>query len=146
MTIKEFAEKCGKGSKTVRTWIEKGYLPGANADEDYIPDFAREPYTLARAKKGQALIKSILKACNDEKAIFPEIFHISVDHFNVLITSLIQEGLITAYKVDLATYYVITNKGSQELKTFKTSDWINLAGVITTIFPTLMQIFSNVLK
>ena len=63
MTIKEFAENCNVTEKTVKSWIENGYItasPPNESGERFIAEYMRAPYTEAKAKKQDAIYKSIL--------------------------------------------------------------------------------------
>ena len=62
MTISDFATKHTISERTVRVWIEKEYIPGANLNEDCVPASARKPYTKARAKTSDAIYCSIVNA------------------------------------------------------------------------------------
>lgn len=59
MTISDFATKHTISERTVRVWIEKGYIPGASLAEDYVPASARKPYTKARAKPAMPFIAAL---------------------------------------------------------------------------------------
>ena len=113
MTIKEFAVKCGVLESTVKDWIEKGYIPGSQSDS--IPSSARPPYTATRAKTGSAIIRSMLKACNNHYGIFAGIYNLSQDAFDAYVKSLLDGGYIVEYKEEGVTYYNITVKGVQFL-------------------------------
>ena len=137
MTIKDFAKKTGRCEADIKSWIEKGWIPGARGD--YIPNSARIPYTLRRAKKVPAIIRSILKACSENKGISAALYGVSEEAFQAIIASMIKDGLIVGYIEDEVTYYNITYKGDQYRKVFKPSDWIALAAAFAAWFPVLMQ-------
>lgn len=44
MTIKDYSIRYDKSEKTVKQWIQKGYVPGADLENDYVPDSAKTPY------------------------------------------------------------------------------------------------------
>ena len=113
MTIFDFSKKTGKKERTVRHWIEQGYIPGANLDEDYIPDSARPPYTLARAKDSDTIYCSIVTASMKQFHVFPALYNICDDEFNGYIDWLVEAGYIVKRITDGITYYdatIIANK------------------------------------
>ena len=109
MTIDEFATKMQIKRGTVISWVSKGFIPGAH--DDYVPDSARKPYTRARAKTGDSIIKSILKACNVQMCVCAGLYGISEVDFNTYITGLIDKGFIAAFEADGVQYYNITARG-----------------------------------
>ena len=140
MTISEFAKKTGHSEVVVRDWVEKEWIAGAK--NDYIPPSARVPYTNRRAKKMPAIIKSILNACSKNMGVTAALYGISEEYFQAIIASMIKDGLIEDYIEDGVTYYIITIKGDQCRRVFKSSDWIALAAAFAAWFPVLMQMFS----
>lgn len=103
MTFQEFMTTFKlKNSATVRSWIENGYIPGADYEADFIPDNSRPPYTKARAEKPSAIYVSIVKGLIEGyrpipafyKTITPDVF------YSVYMANLIECG------------YVIENKDS----------------------------------
>lgn len=118
MTIEEFAKRCNKSVKTVKKWIESGYVPSAvKKDNDYfIPETAREPYTGTRAKTGSGILKSILIACDKRFWISHFLYGISDIEFQFYIKQLENRGLISSLFLDGIKYYNITIKGSEYLR------------------------------
>ena len=139
MTAIEFAEDHSRQPRTVRSWIQKGLIPGAH--DDYVPGSAREPDTMARARKGYPLLKRILKACAEGKGVSAEIYQISPEQFQACIDSLIRDGLVIAHEEDGITYYDATISGHEKLTVLKPADWIALAAAFASWFPVLMQLF-----
>ena len=129
MTIQEFAVKCGTKEATVVNWLEKGYVPGAaKVDGAFrIPQSARKPYTKNRAKKGSAILKSIVRACDLRLGICAAVYKIPEAEFSGYIETLVHSQLISAYQDDGITYYNVTDKGVDWLKQpFKKTDWLSL--------------------
>lgn len=114
MTIDEFATRTQTKKSTVISWVSKGLIPGAYGE--YVPDSARMPYTRARAKTGESIIKSILKACNAKMGICAGIYGIAEEDFNTYISGLISGGYIASYEADGVQYYNITTAGISFLK------------------------------
>lgn len=141
MTIRAFAEKHNKEIRLVKQWIRKEFIPGASLEENYIPDSARVPYTCTRARKGDAILQAILKACKNEYGITSKLFKISPERFEAMLFSLESEGLLLSYESDGIRYYDITTKGKNSLKSFRKSDWISLGIILATLAPTLLQLF-----
>ena len=114
MTIDEFATRTQTKKITVISWVSKGFIPGAH--DDFVPDSARKPYTKARAKTGESIIKSILKACNARMGICAGIYGITETDFNTYISWLINGGYIMSFEADGLKYYNITTAGIDFLK------------------------------
>lgn len=106
--------------KTVQDWIVKGYIPGAT--DASVPDSARRPNTKARAKKGEAIIKSILTACSKELGICAALYNISPASYNAYIQSLLDSGHITRFEDEGLTYYNITATGADLLRNWNKKD------------------------
>lgn len=142
MTIIRFADIHKVSVKTVRDWIAKGYIPGA--DEYTVPDSARRPYTKTRAKKGTAIIKSILTACNNNLGISAALYGISSIEYDSYIKSLIDGGLITQFEVEGLIYYNITAAGVDKLKNWNKKDIAGIvqatAAVVAVAAPLVMSI------
>ena len=139
MTIKEFASQNHTTIETVQGWICKGLIPGAH--DDYVPNSARRPYN-ARAKKGYPLLKSMMKACSKGEGITPATYHLTNEHFQACIDSLIREGSVFSHVEDGITYYDLTTKGRDNLRVFTPSNWISLATAFVSVFPILNQVLS----
>ena len=114
MTIVRFAEMHRVTVKTVQDWIAKGYIPGAT--ETSVPDSARRPYTKTRAKKGEAIIKSILTACDNELGTCAALYSISPASYDAYIQSLLDSGYIIQFEDEGLTYYNITASGADLLR------------------------------
>jgi hypothetical protein len=108
LTIEAFAKQNNKSKKTVIEWIRKGYIPGANLENNNIPKSARVPYTSARAKNANAIYCSIIKAANQRKHVVPEIYGIGQDEFDGYIRRLKEAGFIELRVSDGITYYDAT--------------------------------------
>ena len=134
MTIDEFATKVKAKKATVLSWISKGLIPGAH--DDYVPSSARKPYTRTRAKTGEAIIKSILKASNAQMGICAELYDISETDFNTYITGLINYGYISSFEADGVQYYNITAHGVEFLnnnKKIKNADILQAAAAMAAV-------------
>lgn len=122
MTLDDFVTKCGKSDKTVRSWLEKGYVPGAYIIEDtnswYIPDSARVPYTKRKPRNGGVgMYKSIAKAVSEGYGVCAELYHnVSQQQFEMYTKQLIDAGIITFYSKDGIIYYETTLKTADFLK------------------------------
>ena len=116
MTIQEFATAHGAKVATVENWIEKGYIPNANLNENYIPNSARVPYTKARAKNADAIYFSIVKASRELKHVLPSLYCICDEEFNGYINRLVEAGFIERRTTEGVTYYDATLKASNATK------------------------------
>lgn len=119
MTVKEFAEKQNVKENTVYKWIESGYIAGvARTGKDcyYIPNSARKPYTKCRAKTGDAILKSIVTACNQRCGVCSALYKISEAEFQCYISDLLDNKYITKYTEDGVTYYNISELGAEWIK------------------------------
>ena len=74
MDIDQFASNNGVKRKTVEKWIEKGLIPKADFEKNYVPDSARQPCTNARAKNANAIYVSMVKASFERKHILPVLY------------------------------------------------------------------------
>lgn len=110
MTIEEFVSINKVGKNTVVGWIKKGLIPGANIDNNYVPDSVRKPYTKARAKTSDAIYSSIVKASKNRCHVLPKLYGICPDEFNHYIQVLEKEGYIESRISDGITYYDATLK------------------------------------
>ncbi len=136
MTIKEFAENCNVTEKTVKSWIENGYItasPPNESGERFIAEYMRAPYTEAKAKKQDAIYKSILNGLNMRKNVFPKLYGISKEDFESIIRDLQNNGLINEKCIDGYTYYDITFKGIEYKDKTKTQIMNLLTGVGTIV-------------
>ena len=124
MTILEFQNKCKKSAKTIRRWLELGYIPGAKYSSEtgewMIPSYARPPYTGTRAKTAQSIYVSIVEASNKRCHVFPELYHLDSSEFNHYIDELVKAGLICCRTVDGITYYDATLKSHEYASESKT--------------------------
>ena len=110
MTISTFAEEKKTKKETVLGWIEKGYIPGANLEKDFIPDYARKPYTLAKAKTSKSIYYSILYAAQHLFHVLPALYNLCEDEFNGYIDRLVEAGCLVKRVTDGVTYYDATPK------------------------------------
>lgn len=108
MTIIDFAKKHNTSERTVRGWIEKGYIPGSNLAEDYVPASARKPYTKARAKTSDAIYCSIVNAARNRFHVLPPLYDLCEDEFNGYVDCLVDAGYIVRRTTDGITYYDAT--------------------------------------
>lgn len=129
VTIEEFARMNDVKPSTVRGWISKGFIPGAH--DDYIPLSARRPYTDTRAKGGTAIIRSILFACENSLGITASLYGLSEPAFCSYIDQMLNDGYISSYEEDGATYYNIAPSGAELLRNWNKKDW---KGIIQTVF------------
>lgn len=118
MTVEAFRERCGASAKTVKAWIENGYVPGANWDADYVPDSAKPPFTEARAKIKFpiSVFMSIVKATLKRKHVLPELYGMCQEEFDGYINQLVEAGLIRIRITDSITYYDPTLQAEQQSK------------------------------
>lgn len=98
----------GISERTVRVWIEKGYIPGASLAEDYVPASARKPYTKARAKTSDAIYCSIVNASRNHFHVLPALYGLCEDEFNGYVNRLVEAGYIVRRTTDDVTYYDAT--------------------------------------
>lgn len=129
MTLHDFAVKVKKTDKTVADWLDRHLVPGAYALEGshewYIPEDARPPYMKTKPKSGgDAMYKSIANAVSDGCAVFPELYNMTKQRFDVYIDRLIAADIITSYTTEGITYYEAT------LQTAKFAKMTNNAAMI----------------
>lgn len=109
MTINEFMIKNNIRKKnTVIAWIEKGLIPNATLDPEYIPESARKPYTRARAKNAKAIYCSIVKATINRYHVMPQNYGICKAEFEAYVDKLVEAKLIDKRVTDGITYYDAT--------------------------------------
>lgn len=113
MTLNDFVSKYGKAERTVVGWLNKRLVPGAyilaDTQEWYIPEDARPPYMKKKPKNGgDAMYKSIANAVSEGCAVFPELYNMTKQRFDVYINQLIAAGIITSYIAEGITYYETT--------------------------------------
>ena len=99
MTFQEFMEKYNlKNSATVKGWIDKGYIPGASFENNFIPDEARPPYTKSRSKKPGSIYVSIVRALINGYRPIPQCYKTLTEKefYDVYMASLIAGGLVIA--------------------------------------------------
>ena len=99
MTFQEFMEKYNlKNSSTVKGWIDKGYIPGASFENNFIPDEARPPYTKSRSKKPGSIYVSIVRALINGYRPIPQCYKTITEKefYDVYMASLIAGGLVIA--------------------------------------------------
>lgn len=118
MKVEEFAERCHKNVKTVKNWISQNYVPGANLEDDYVPDSAKPPFTEARAKIKFpiSVFMSIVKATLKRKHVLPELYGMCQEEFDGYINQLVEAGLIRIRITDSITYYDPTLQAEQQSK------------------------------
>ena len=119
MNIKEFMDLFElKNIKTVKGWLENGFIIGAIKDENgvwNIPDLARPPYTKARAKNTISIYSSIVEACIHRKSVCAKLYKINENEFKEYILNLQKEGFISIKVVDDIEYYFATTKSEMYL-------------------------------
>ena len=99
MTFQKFMEKYNlKNSATVKGWIDKGYIPGASFENNFIPDEARPPYTKSRSKKPGSIYVSIVRALINGYRPIPQCYRTITEKefYDVYMASLIAGGLVIA--------------------------------------------------
>ena len=111
MTFQEFMEKYNlKNSATVKGWIDKGYIPGASFENNFITDEARPPYTKSRSKKPGSIYVSIVRALINGYRPIPQCYKTITEKefYDVYIASLIAGGLVIAVEdtsLHIINYY-----------------------------------------
>ena len=111
MTFQEFMEKYNlKNSATVKGWIDKGYIPGASFENNFIPDEARPPYTKSRSKKPGSIYVSIVRALINGYRPIPQCYKTITEKefYDVYMASLIAGGLVIAVEdtsLNIINYY-----------------------------------------
>lgn len=119
MTTDTFMRNYGiKKKGLVTKWITEELIPGANLDEDYIPDSARPPYTKARAKNAKSIYYSIVIASHNRQHVLPKLYKICQEEFNGYINRLAQANLIDIRVTDNITYYDATLSATDVNKKF----------------------------
>ena len=142
MTIDLFAAQNHVKRDKVLEWISKGLIPGAH--DDYIPEHARRPYTRARAKNGQGIIKSILTACDNKYGICASLYHISEAEFCSYINGLLDAGHIDKFEEDGIVYYNISASGVELLKNWNKKDVIAIVQTLVAIAGVVVPVLSAV--
>jgi hypothetical protein len=111
MTFQKFMEKYNlKNSATVKGWIDKGYIPGASFENNFIPDEARPPYTKSRSKKPGSIYVSIVRALINGYRPIPQCYKTITEKefYDVYMASLIAGGLVIAVEdtsFNIINYY-----------------------------------------
>lgn len=111
MTFLEFMEKYNlKNAATVKGWIDKEYIPGANFDNNFIPDEAKPPYTKSRSKKPGSIYVSIVRALISGYRPIPQCYKTITEKefYDVYMASLISGGLVIAVEdtsLNIVNYY-----------------------------------------
>ena len=111
MTFQKFLEKYNlKNSATVKGWIDKGYIPGASFENNFIPDEARPPYTKSRSKKPGSIYVSIVRALINGFRPIPQCYKTITEKefYDVYMASLIAGGLVIAVEdtsLNIINYY-----------------------------------------
>ena len=111
MTFQKFVEKYNlKNSATVKGWIDKGYIPGASFENNFIPDEARPPYTKSRSKKPGSIYVSIVRALINGYRPIPQCYKTITEKefYDVYMASLIAGGLVIAVEdtsLNIINYY-----------------------------------------
>ena len=111
MTFQKFLEKYNlKNSATVKGWIDKGYIPGASFENNFIPDEARPPYTKSRSKKPGSIYVSIVRALINGYRPIPQCYKTITEKefYDVYMASLIAGGLVIAVEdtsLNIINYY-----------------------------------------
>ena len=111
MPFQKFMEKYNlKNSATVKGWIDKGYIPGASFENNYIPDEARPPYTKSRSKKPGSIYVSIVRALINGYRPIPQCYKTITEKefYDVYMASLIAGGLVIAVEdtsLNIINYY-----------------------------------------
>lgn len=143
LTIEEFANNNDVKRKTVIKWIEQEYIPGANIENNYIPNRALPPYSEARARTSKAIYKSILDAVRKRRYVLPKLYNITQEEFDVYIEQLEKEGLIEVKVFDNIEYYYATYKliHSDEEDLKKTIR--NILRIAVTAIPTISTIAAH---
>lgn len=118
MTIKDYSIRCNVSEKAAKQWIQKGYVPGADLENDYVPDSARSPYTEARVKVklSTSVFSSIMKATLKGKHVVPSLYNMCQEEFDSYINQLVEAGLISIRITDGITYYDPTLKAEEKNK------------------------------
>ena len=137
MTIKEFMNLFDlKNESTVIKWIKDGYIQGAYRDEKaneyFIPNLARPPYTKARAKTTDAIYKSMVKACIKRKGVCAKLYKLDDIEFLAYILDLAEAGYIRNEVQNNIEYYFATSKSQEFIKCAKPQDILkSYIGVVT---------------
>ena len=111
MTFQEFMEKYNlKNSATVKGWIDKGYIPGASFENNFIPDEAKPPYTKSHPKKPGSIYISIVRALINGYRPIPQCYKTITEKefYDVYMASLIAGGLVIAVEdtsLHIINYY-----------------------------------------
>ena len=145
-----FANRHGIKPATVKDWLAKGYIPGAIQDNEgnyLIPDNARCPYTKARAKKeGVSLFKSIVKAYSCGFNVVPQLYDITPEKLNAIITTLKDNGLITEEHLDGLVYYNATPEGENYISLTNSEAYKIISDCVSKLAPTISSIVLQILK
>ena len=111
MTFQEFMEKYNlKNSATVKGRIDKGYIPGASFENNFIPDEAKPPYTKSHPKKPGSIYISIVRALIYGYRPIPQCYKTITEKefYDVYMASLIAGGLVIAVEdtsLNIINYY-----------------------------------------
>ena len=148
MTIKEFMNLFDlKNESTVIKWIKDGYIQGAYRDEKaneyFIPNLARPPYTKARAKTTDAIYKSMVKACIKRKGVCAKLYKLDDIEFQAYIQDLAEAGYIRIEVQNNIEYYFATIKAKSllnvlNLKIYLKAILVSLQSVQLKVSPALI--------
>lgn len=119
LSQKAYAAKNGVAPKTVKSWYEKNYLPGATRNEctgEYaIPADTPVPYHgkgLNKVTTISTLMIKLLEAAESAQSVFASMFPgISEAVFEKTLNGLIQEHNVDLIKTEFSTYLHITADG-----------------------------------
>lgn len=102
--------------RIVANWIERGLIPGADAEHGMVPESARPPYTKARAKSANAIYYSILQASRQRRHVMPQLYGMCQAEFDGYIDRLVFAELLVRRETDGITYYDVTLTGADATK------------------------------
>ena len=113
MNTEEFMKRYGlKNRKTVLKWLESGLVNGARKEDGQwsIPERAWPPYTGCRAKNSTAIYVSMIEACIKRRGVCAKLYNMNEEEFEVYVSNLEKEELITVVEENGAKYLYATTK------------------------------------
>lgn len=131
MDIEEFRKKrkCKENIKTIKGWLEKGYIRGAKrnpkTNEWDIPSEAIPPYTRCGKVTGGGIYKSIARGVLNERDVLAQLYNMPEKRFKEYIKLMLEKDYLKTYECEGITYYIHTFK-TQSLLNMPKSDIIKL--------------------
>lgn len=115
MTVEKYRADNNVSEKTMEKWLGKEWIRGVRTLEDgsiYIPEGAIKPYSKrsTKCKNGVGMYQSIIHGCAQGLDVFPALYDMHPDRFEVFIRRLEEMEFIEELQIEGITYYVALEK------------------------------------